>query len=68
MLNRVKELREKRELTQEQFANLVGVSRQSIISVEKGHYIPTTVLALRLASVLKVKVEDLFSLEKSDWK
>jgi putative transcriptional regulator len=68
VLNNVKQFREKRGLTQEQFANLVGVSRQSIISVEKGHYIPTTILALRIASVLSVKVEELFTLEKKDWK
>ena len=68
MLNNVKEFREKQQLTQEQFAHLVGVSRQSIISVEKGHYIPTTILALRIASILSVKIEDLFILEKKDWK
>ena len=68
MLNNVREFREKKGLTQEQFANLVGVSRQSIISVEKGHYIPTTILALRIASVLSAKIEDLFILEKRDWK
>ena len=67
MLNNVKQLREKKGLTQEQFAHLVGVSRQSIISVEKGHYIPTTILALRIASVLSEKVEELFILEKKDW-
>jgi len=68
VLNNVKEFREKQQLTQEQFAHLVGVSRQSIISVEKGHYIPTTILALRIASILSVKIEDLFILEKKDWK
>jgi putative transcriptional regulator len=68
VLNNVKSYREKKEFTQEQFAGLVGVSRQSIISIEKGHYIPTTVLALRIAEILEVKVEDLFILEKKDWK
>jgi putative transcriptional regulator len=68
MVNNLKRIREETLLTQEQLANLAGVSRQSIISIEKGHYIPTTILALRIASVLSVKVEDLFILEKKDWK
>jgi putative transcriptional regulator len=67
MTNKVKQLREQSSLTQEQFANLLKVSRQSVISIEKGHYVPTTVLALKMAAVLKRKVEDLFALEKSDW-
>ena len=68
MLNNVKQFRENRGLTQEQFAAKVGVSRQSIISIEKSHYIPTTILALRIAAILLVKVEELFILEKKDWK
>jgi putative transcriptional regulator len=68
MLNKLKTARESKSLTQEQLANLVGVSRQSIISIEKGHYVPTTVLALKIAVVLKLSVEDIFNLEKNDWK
>lgn len=67
MLNKLKTVRENKSLTQEQLANLVGVSRQSIISIEKGHYVPTTVLALKIAVVLKLSVEDIFNLEKKDW-
>jgi putative transcriptional regulator len=67
MLNKLKTARESKSLTQEQLANLVGVSRQSIISIEKGHYVPTTVLALKIAVVLKLSVEDIFNLEKKDW-
>jgi putative transcriptional regulator len=67
MVNSVKSARESKSLTQEQLAGLVGVSRQSIISIEKGHYIPTTVLALKISAVLKLSVEDLFTLEKKDW-
>jgi putative transcriptional regulator len=66
MVNSVKSARESKSLTQEQLAGLVGVSRQSIISIEKGHYIPTTVLALKICVVLKLSVEDLFTLEKKD--
>ena len=68
MVNKVKEYREKRVLTQEQLAGLAGVSRQSIISIEKGYYIPTTILALKLGTVLNIKTEELFLLEKKDWK
>ena len=66
MTNALKAIRVKKGLTQEQLAALVNVSRQSIISVESGQYIPTTLLALKLATALKVKVEDLFMLEKGD--
>jgi len=66
MVNHVRYYREKKELTQEELAKIVGVSRQSIISVEKGQYVCTTILALKLANALKVKVEDLFELEKND--
>lgn len=68
MTNNVKQMREQRGYTQEQLANLVGASRQSIISIEKGHYIPTTIMALKLAFSLGVGVEELFILEKKDWK
>ena len=68
MVNKVKHYREQQGVTQEQLAASVGVSRQSIISTEKGQYVPTTVFALKLASALKKTVEELFELEKSDWK
>ena len=68
MVNSLKYHREQHGVTQEQLAATVGVSRQSIISIEKGQYTPTTVLALKLANVLKVTVEDLFHLDKNDWK
>jgi putative transcriptional regulator len=66
MTSSLKIIRVNKGLTQEQLAALVNVSRQSIISVESGQYIPTTLLALKLAVALKVKVEDLFVLEKGD--
>ncbi|HVG12743.1 MAG TPA: helix-turn-helix transcriptional regulator [Flavisolibacter sp.] len=68
MENRLKQYRDEKSITQEQLATLVGVSRQSIISIEKSQYVPTTILALKLAQVLKLSVEELFILEKSDWK
>ena len=54
------------DLTQQQLADLVGVSRQTIVSIEKGRYNPTVGLALNLARVLNVTVEDLFSLDEGD--
>ncbi len=68
MINNLRTVREKKMLTQEQLADLVGVSRQSIISIEKGHYVPTTILALKIAVALKLSVDDIFKLEKKDWK
>jgi len=52
------------DLTQEQLAELVGTTRQTILSIEKGRYAPSVGLALRLAEVLGTKVETLFQLEE----
>lgn len=49
-------------MTQEDLAAAVGVSRQTIIAMEKGNYTPSLMLALQLAQVFKVSVEDLFNL------
>ena len=67
MLVNLKKTREDKGLTQEQLANQVNVSRQSIISIEKGHYVPTTLLAMKIAAILKLRIEDIFTLEKGDW-
>lgn len=50
-------------MTQEDLAAAVGVSRQTIIAMEKGNYTPSLMLAMQLAQVFKVKVEDLFNLK-----
>ena len=63
---RLREIREKRGMTQEKLANLVNVTRQTIINIEKGKYKPTVLLALKMAKVLNCKVEDLFILEEED--
>ncbi len=52
-------------MTQQRLAELVGVTRQTIISIEKGKYKPTVELALRLAKTLDTTVEELFVLEES---
>lgn len=61
--NRVRETRQEKGLTQEALAQAVGVTRQTIISLEKGGYTPSVALALRLAHALGCRVEDLFWLE-----
>jgi len=60
--NRIKDLRAARGLTQEELAELVAVTRKTVNTVENGRFIPSTVLALRLARALRVRVDDLFSL------
>ena len=60
--NRLREMREARGLTQGQLAELVGVSRKTINTVENGIYVPSTVIALKLARALDEPVERLFSL------
>ncbi|AKI97063.1 helix-turn-helix transcriptional regulator [Kosmotoga pacifica] len=68
MKNRLKEFRVKRgDLTQEELAVKVNVSRQTIIAVEKGKFNPSVKLALKLAKVLNCSVEELFTLEEGDW-
>jgi putative transcriptional regulator len=62
--NRVREMRLARELTQEQLADAVGVSRQSINSIERGRYVPSLQLALLLARAFRCAVEEIFALEK----
>jgi putative transcriptional regulator len=62
LANRLREERIKRNLTQAELAEMVQVSRKTINTVENGIFIPSTVLALRLARALKVRVEDLFRL------
>jgi putative transcriptional regulator len=63
--NRIKAHRLARALTQQELATETGVSRQSIISIERGRYVPSLPLALKLAGVFNCPVEDLFRLEKS---
>jgi len=53
-----------RNLTQADLAELAGITRKSINAIEMGHMVPSTILALKLAQSLNVKVEDLFKLEK----
>ena len=61
--NTVNEYRKKASLTQEELASLVDVTRQTIISIEKGNYVPSVLLAIKLARCFNVSVEELFLYE-----
>lgn len=63
--NRVKELRDEQGWTQQQLAAAVGVSRQSINSIERNRYVPSLGLALAFARVFKRPLESIFSLERT---
>ena len=65
VVNRVKELRIDRGWTQQQLADEVGVSRQSINSIERNRYVPSLVLALTFARVFRCPAEDIFTLERA---
>ena len=57
---------EHNEISQQDLANEIGVTRLTIHSIEKGKFIPSTLLALKLANFFKVKVEDIFYLSKEE--
>jgi putative transcriptional regulator len=57
---------ERGEVSQQELADKVGVSRQTIVAIEKGNYNPSVKLAMILARELKISVEQLFELEESD--
>ena len=61
--NRVKELRTDRGWTQEQLAHAVGVSRQSINSIERNRYVPSLLLALTFSQVFACSTDEIFTLE-----
>lgn len=58
--NRVKQLRNGKGLTQGELAEMVGVTRQTIISLEKGSYVPSLLLAMRLSEQLSTPIEEIF--------
>lgn len=66
MKNSIKIERARNNFTQGDLAEKVGVSRQTINSIETKKYIPSTVLALKIAKVFEMKVDDLFELEADD--
>ena len=66
--NRIKIFRQKAGATQEEVAMAVGVSRQTIIAIERGNYIPSVMVAMRLSAYFRARVEELFSLSKDQYK
>lgn len=62
MKNNIKKMRLEKNVTQEDLAQAVQVSRQTIIAIEKGNYTPSLLLAMQLASFFKVSIEKLFYL------
>lgn len=66
MKNTIKIQRAIKDLTQEALAKKIGVSRQTINSIEKNRYIPSTVLALKISEVFDKSVNEIFELEDED--
>jgi len=67
MKNSIKVERAKKNITQADLAKMAKVSRQTINAMELGKYVPSTVLALRLANIFEAEISDIFTLEDSDW-
>lgn len=67
MKNTLKVERAKHNITQAELAEKVRVSRQTINSIEIGKYVPSTLLALKIAAIFKTGVNDIFTLEEEDW-
>lgn len=68
MKNCLKVERAKLNLTQAELADRVGVSRQTINSIEIGKFVPSTLLALKIAFVFNTTVDNIFTLVETDWK
>ena len=66
MKNRIRVARAEVRMTQQRLADEAGVSRQTINAIESGRFVPSTVLALKIARHFGVKVEDIFTLEDGD--
>lgn len=66
MKNNIKVLRAINNITQEDLAKEISVSRQTINAMEKNKYVPSTLLALKLAKFFKVSVEEIFALNDED--
>ena len=67
MKNRVKELRARYDWTQEDLARRTGITRQTVGLIEKGDYSPSVLLALKMAHVFGVPVEEVFQLETHEY-
>lgn len=66
MKNIIFQLRKENKITQEELANEVGVTRQTITSIENGKYIASLPLAFKIAKFFEMKIEDIFTMEEDD--
>ena len=66
MKNHISDLRKARSMTQQDLADLLGVTRQTIISLEGGRYNPSITLAFKLARAFDLHIEDIFIYEEDD--
>ncbi len=66
MKNKLKVYRAMHNLTQEQLADKINVSRQTVIAIENDKYLPTLGLAFKIAHLFKVKIEDIFSYDENN--
>lgn len=66
MKNIISQLRKENKITQEELANEVGVTRQTITSIENGKYIASLPLAFKIAEFFEMKIEDIFTIEEED--
>lgn len=66
LLNRLKEYRSSQRINQTELGKLAGVSRQTISLIERGDYSPSVTLALKIARIFQVSVEDIFMYEKDE--
>ncbi|MBR5129324.1 MAG: helix-turn-helix transcriptional regulator [Firmicutes bacterium] len=68
MKNRIEEIRKERGIKQEDFAKSMGVSRQTISSLENGRYNPSIILAFKIAKYFDTTIEEVFLVEEDDLK
>jgi len=66
MKNTIRIERAVKNITQQELAEKIGVSRQTINAIESNKYVPSTVLALKMARLFEKKVDDIFTLEETD--
>ena len=66
MKHKIKVARAEQGLTQQQLADAAGVSRQTINAIESGKFVPSTVLALKMAQIFRKSVEEIFFLDEED--
>lgn len=68
MKNRIEEIRKQKGIRQDEFAKLMGVSRQTISSLETGRYNPSIFLAYKIAKYFELTIEEVFIFDEEEWK